>query len=537
MPRVVSLFFPTWSTDRLRRTLGAAAPLAEAPLVLIGHEGRRRVVLALDAAARRAGLRAGMPATKAQALVPGLIVKDAEPAADAKALDRLALWALRHYAPIAAADPPDGLVIDTTGAAHLHGGEDAMLKGMVDQLAASGFSARAALADCWGAAHAFARTMARPTLVVPKGESAKAILDLPIAALRLPQTIVEDLSVLGFERIGELAAKPRAPLALRFGPELGRRLDQAMGSLSEPIDPVRPPSRIEVRRVFAEPISAPETIARITAKLVTQLCEMLEAKGLGARRLDLLFHRVDNRIEAIRIGTALPVRDVKRLTRLLRDKMETIDPGFGIEIMRLAATLAEPLAQKQTISSLAEEPEADVSGLIDTLANRVGEQRLYRFAPVASDVPERSIQKIAPAAPNTGEAWPDPWPDHWPRPARLLPTPEPIETIALLPDHPPVSFTWRGVRRRVKCADGPERVFGEWWKRDAELSAVRDYFRIEDEAGERFWIYRAGDGEDAARFETRRCRAAARRDALRAGRRGDDPATGAHRWFLHGIFG
>ncbi len=221
--------------------MGAAAPPAEAPLVLIGREGRRRVVLAADAAAQRAGLRVGMPATKAQAVVPGLIVKDAEPAADARALDRLALWALRRYAPIVAADAPDGLVIDTTGAAHLHGGEDAMLKGMVEQLAASGVAARAAIADSWGAAHAFARYVGRPVIVVPAGESAKAILDLPIAALRLPKDMVEDLRVLGFERIGELAAKPRAPLALRFGPELGRRLDQALGRLSEPIDPVRPP--------------------------------------------------------------------------------------------------------------------------------------------------------------------------------------------------------------------------------------------------------------------------------------------------------
>ena len=336
--------------------MGAATPPVEAPLVLAGPDRRRRVVLALDAAARRAGLRVGMPAAKAQALVPGLTMRDADPAADAKALDRLAHWALQHYAPIAAADPPDGLVIDVTGAAHLHGGEDAMLKGMVARLAASGIAAWAAIADSWGAAHAMARCGARPTLVVPAGDSAKAILDLPIAALRLPKTIVADLSVLGFARIGELAAKPRAPLALRFGPELCRRLDQAMGRLSEPIDPVRPPDLIEVRRVFAEPIGAAETIARYTGKLTGQLCEALEAKGLGARQLDLLFHRVDNHIEAVRIGTAQPLRDVKRLTRLLCEKIETIDPGFGIEMMRLAATLAEPLAPKQTISALAEEP-------------------------------------------------------------------------------------------------------------------------------------------------------------------------------------
>jgi protein ImuB len=488
--------------------LGAAAPPVEAPLVLTGRDGRRRVVLALDTAARRAGLRIGMPAAKAQALVPGLILRDADPAADAKTLDRLALWALQRYAPVSAADPPDGLIIDMTGAAHLHGGEDAMLEEIVTRLAASGIAARAAIADSWGAAHAFARTMTRPTLVIPAGDVAKAILGLPIAALRLPKTMVEDLSVLGFACIGELAAKPRAPLTLRFGPELCRRLE---GRLSEPIDPVRPPDLIEVRRVFAEPIGAAETIARYTGKLTGQLCEALEAKGLGARRLDLLLYRVDNRIEAIRIGTALPVRDGARMTRLLCDKIETIDPGLGIEMMRLAATLAEPLAPKQMISALAEEPEADVSGLIDTLANRVGEQRLYRFGPVASDVPERSIQKIAPTAPKTGETWPDLWPYHWPRPARLLARPEPIDTLALLPDHPPVSFTWRGIRRRVTCADGPERVFGEWWKQDADLSAVRDYFRVEDEAGERFWIYRSGDGEDAT--------------------------TGSHCWFLHGIFG
>ncbi len=242
--------------------MGDAALPAEAPLVLIGREGRRRVVLAADAAARRAGLRVGMPATKAQAVVPGLIVKDADPAADAEALDRLALWALRRYAPIVATDAPDGLVIDSTGAAHLHGGEDAMVKGMVAQLAAFGIAARAAIADCWGAAHALARYVARSSIVVPAGESQKAILDLPIAALRLPKNMVEDLSVLGFESIGELTAKPRAPLALRFGPELGRRLDQAFGRLSEPINPVRPSALIEARRVFAEPIGAAETIAR-----------------------------------------------------------------------------------------------------------------------------------------------------------------------------------------------------------------------------------------------------------------------------------
>ena len=213
MRRVVSLWLPTWPTDRVRRKLGAALPV-EAPLVLVGRDGRRRMVMAADAAAHRAGLRVGMPVTKAQALVPGLIVKDADLTADGEALDRLALWALRLYAPVGAADPPDGLVIDTTGADHLHGGEEAMVKSMVDRLAASGFAGRAALADSWGPAHAFARYVARPVSIVAKGASAAAVLNLPIAALRLPPEMLESLRVLGFDRIGELADKPRAALAI-----------------------------------------------------------------------------------------------------------------------------------------------------------------------------------------------------------------------------------------------------------------------------------------------------------------------------------
>lgn len=447
-----------------------------------------------------------MPVTKAQALVPGLVINDAEPAADLASLDRLALWALRRYAPIVAAEPPDGLVIDMTGACHLQGGEGAVLTDMMERLASAQITARAAMADTWGAAHGLARFVARPALVVPSGASAATILDLPIAALRLETGMVGALRKLGFDSIGELAATPRAPLTLRFGPEPSRRIDQALGRLAEPIDPVRPGELVSVRRNFAEPIGAPETIARYTAKLVADLCASMEARGLGARRLDLLLTCVDARIEAIRIGTALPVRDTKRLTRLLCDKIETVDPGFGIEIMSLTATLAEPFGHKKMGSMLTQAQDAHVSGLIDVLSNRVGEERLYRMAPVASDVPERSFARIAAMAPDTGTGWPQ----RWPRPARLLAPPEPIDTMALLPDHPPVMFTWRGNRRRVRRADGPERVFGEWWKRDTELIAVRDYFQVEDEAGERFWIFRAGDGEHAG--------------------------TGSQAWFLHGIF-
>ncbi len=477
------------------------------PLIQAQRTGNRRLVYAANAAAREAGLKPGMAVAQAQALVPELTIHDAALREDAVALRRLGHWALKHYSPLVAADLPDGLVMDVTGAAHLHGGEKPMLQNMVTRLSETGIVARAAAADSWGAAHAFARAAAKSVLIVPPGETAARLQNLPLAYLRLGAETVDQLRRLGFETIGDIAAAPRAPLAQRFGAALHRRLDQAFGRLREPIEPLRAPERIETKRLFAEPIAAAETLARYTGKLTATLCEMLQAKDVGVRRLDLLFQRVDSDIQAIRIGTSRPNRDVKRLTRLLCDKLETIDPGFGVEAMTLRASLVEPYQTKQMRNTLLDEnPEVDITGLIDILANRVGEAKLYRFAPVESDVPERSVGRIAPAAMATGKTWPS-----LPRPARLLRKPEPISTIALLPDHPPVSFSWRGIRRRVRRADGPERIFGEWWKRDAERHAVRDYFQVEDDAGERFWIFRAGDGEH--------------------------PETGRQSWYLHGFFG
>ncbi|MBA3833740.1 MAG: DNA polymerase Y family protein [Chthoniobacterales bacterium] len=486
--------------------MGANAPSLDTPLVLIGHEGRRRVVLAADQAARRAGLSVGMPATKAQALVEGLVIFDADPEADSVALHKLAVWMQRHYSPLVTVYHPDGLVLDITGVAHLFGGEDAMLKEMIRKLAAVGCGARLAAAPSYGAAHALARCVANPTLVLEDGKLATALDLLPITALRLTAELPPALKKMGFERIGELNSTPRAPLALRFGSVIGIRLDQAYGRASEPFDPIIPPEVPHVRRNFAEPIGAPETIARYVGVLVEQLCAELEVKGLGARKLDLLFYRVDNRIEAVRVGTSRPVREVRRLTKLLCDQIEKIDPGFGIETMTVTAFVAEPLVYRAAASGLGEPKVEDVSALIDTLSNRIGESQLYRLAPVESEIPERAVKRVAPLAPAGGQSWPA----HWPRPSRLLDPPEHIETVALLPDHPPAAFTWRGLRRRVARADGPERIFGEWWKHEAELAAVRDYFQVEDEAGERYWLFRAGDGEDLK--------------------------TGSQKWFLHGVF-
>lgn len=478
---------------------------AEQPLVVISRSGSKRWVSAADTSARKVGLRIGMAASKAQAVVANLAMIDADPAADAAALERLALWALRQYSPVVAIDGTDGIVMDTEGADHLRGGETMMVSSLVNSLRGRGLTARAAIADTWGAAHALTRLTVAETTVIPVGGVAKAVIGLPIYCLRLPAETIQGLRVLGVDTVGELSAMPRAPLTLRFGPEVGRRLDQLFGRVAEPIEPLRTPELVEVSRNFQEPIGAAETIRKYVLRLVSQLSVELEGRGLGVRRSDLVIHRIDNTRQCVRAGLAKPVRDPARLSKLLCDQIEKIDPGFGIEKMVLAAVMVEPLEERQVTSSLIEEQVVDVTPLIDILGNRG--QRLYRITPVASDVPERSVTRLAPTADETGADWAG----KWPRPSRLMAKPEAIEVMALLPDQPPAMFTWRGKRRRVRRADGPERIFGEWWTRPREMQAVRDYFVVEDEQGERYWVYRAGDGVDLE--------------------------TGSHRWFIHGVFG
>lgn len=467
--------------------------------------GNRREVVGVNEAARALGIKAGMSATEAQALIPGLATYEAEPDEDEAGLSRLAQWALRRYSPVVAADAPDGLVIDATGAVHLHGGERAMLNDIAGRLARVGVTARVAMSGTWGGAHALARHHGEPIVILAAQAGATALVKLPVSALRLPYETVRALRILGFERVGDLLARPRAPLVHRFGVELGRRLDQALGHLAEPITPVVVPDIVSVTRPFGEPISATETIERYTGRLVADLCGALEKRGLGARKLDLVFHRIDNYVEAIRIGTAQPSRDVKHLCRLLLSRLDKLDPGFGIERMTLSALVAVPFGYRAA-PALGEKPQADVTTLVDTLATRVGSQRLYRVALVESDVPERSVARVAPLSAPT----PLRWPQNWPRPSRLLDRPEPVDTIALLPDHPPASFTWRAIRHRVIRADGPERIHGEWIRSDAEMHGSRDYFVVEDEAGLRFWLFRYSE-------------------SVR-------PDAGPHSWFLHGLF-
>lgn len=456
------------------------------------HSGRRIVIAALSRDTMALGLTPGMPLTQARAMVAGLDVRDADPDADLALLQRIGTIAARRITPLTALSGSDGLWLDLTGAAHLHGGEQRLCAGLIRYCARLGLEARIAVAGNAAAAHALARHGAAPLAFCPTGGEREAIALLPLAALRLEPPVVDSMRRLGLERIGDLVDMPRGPIVRRYGRNVLLKLDQALGRAAEPFDPIVPRDAPSATLRFAEPIGGAETIARAIAALLDELTDKLREAGQGVRALLLVCDRVDRQHQRVAVGAARATRDRPHLLRLLSRRIETIDPGFGIDAMHLIAAQTELLGAAHVPGDLAApDPVPDLAQLIDLIAGRIGGRRLYRLSAVESDVPERSMRRIGPL--NA----PLPWPDAWPRPPRLLLRPEPIDNvIAELPDSPPRRFTWRGTTHRLVRGDGPERIYGEWWKRSGERDAVRDYFRVEDESGARFWLFRRGDGRD-----------------------------------------
>lgn len=461
------------------------------------REGSRRLVAAADEAALALGLRPGQTIAHAQASVPNLLVVEAEPEADRAALGELARWCLR-YSPIVQADPPDGVVIDIEGAAHLFGGEAGLVRDLLRRVRRSGFSAHAGLADTPGTAWAMARFGGGG--IVPSGGGAKAVAPLPVPSLRLDLETCRALALLGVERVGQLAALPRAPLTRRFGRALFARYERVIGLAPDPLTPIVPRDVARVRRAFPEPLGHLDGLAAALEHLAGELCRELERRGEGLRLLDAILRRVDGQPIALRVGASLPTRDPAHCVRLVGERLQTVDPGFGIDEMALVAARVEPLRERQAEAVTALDAEnrdaAALAPLVDRLGVRLGAERVFRAAPVESRVPERSVKRVPALAPVTGFSWPD----AVPRPSRIIDPPEEVQAMALLPDYPPRSFVWRRVHYRVASADGPERVHGEWWVSDAEKAELRDYYRVEDEKGRRFWLFRNAPAPEGTRW-------------------------------------
>ncbi|MEZ5913584.1 MAG: DNA polymerase Y family protein [Paracoccaceae bacterium] len=489
--RILSFWFPRLAAERQLRHHALAMP---GPFAVVETRVNSGYLAALNAEAEAEGLFPGQPLRDARTLCPELVTRPADPVAEAAFLRALGRWAGR-FSPWVSVEPPASLMLDVSGCAHLFGGEAALVAEAEAEAGSFGLTLRLGLGDTPGAAWALARHRAGPA-IAPPGQGRAALAGLPVSALRLPPDTARSLERLGLATVGDLAALPRAVLARRFGQGLTRRLDQAFGEETEPVGPMAEPPRFAVRLGFPEPIGLPEDIAASVARLVPALAERLSAAGRGARRLRLQAMRSDHRVETVDLGLARATAEPERLLPVLALKLERIDPGLGIDALRLEAPLTEPLAPRQEAARLdgrgGPTPAARIAleDLIGRLGARLGAEAVTRLHPAESHLPERSALTLAAAWSEPAGAWPPP---PVPRPLWLI-APEALAGAAERPE-PPARLRWRRRSLRLVAAHGPERIAPEWWFDSPEWrSGPRDYWRVETEDGQRLWLYYAHGG-------------------------------------------
>ncbi|RWM22349.1 MAG: DNA polymerase Y family protein [Mesorhizobium sp.] len=492
---------------------------------MISHrQANAQRIAALDERAEALHLKRGMGIADARAMHPSIDIVEADPEADRRLLESLADWCDR-YTPLVAIDATDGLFLDVTGCTHLFGGERSMLDDILSRFFHQGFDVRAGLAATPGAAWAAARFAS--DCIVPGGEEEALLAPLPLAALRIEPEIRASLESVGLRTAGAVMAAPRAPLARRFGVSLLLRLDQALGRLDEAVSPRLPVAPLSVERHLAEPIMLTDEIERLVKMLATTLKADLERRGEGARRLALLLFRVDGAVSRIAVGTSRPLREPLLIQKLFHERLaaleQDIDAGYGFDLVRLSVLSAAAFDMQQAdLAGETRDDGADIALFADRIRARLGESAVLKPVAVDSHLPERAVamlpfaeapQRISPPKKPGKIQDTSSKPVFRPeRPIRLFRSPEPIEVPATeMPEGPPMNFRWRRALYRVARAEGPERIAPEWWREapGQEDAPTRDYFRIEDSDGRRYWLYRQGlYGASQA----------------------------APRWFMHGVF-
>ena len=520
-------------------------PLRSGPLALIETRQGGVRLTAVDPRAVSAGLRPDMTLADARALCPELQTLPADPAADERALTRLADWCGR-YSPWSAPDGCDGIILETTGCDHLLGGEADMMTDMIRRLRLAGIRTQAGLAGTPGAAWGWARfrDQQNSNAIIPDGQVMAHFAALPLMALRLSQDVATEFAGLGIREVRQLYRLPRSSLARRFGGVSLKRLDQVLGRMAEPVSPIGEVSEFRVRRLFPEPVGTGDNIAAALDELLEQLTGWLEKERLGARWLIVSCYRADGGVARIESGCARPSRDVAHWRRLLAEKIDDINPGFGIDAMALSAPRTDRLVGEQPGLSTGPDNQGAVTGLVDRLANRLGSENVLRQGAMNAFRPEASFVMTPPYARNAGEQ--DAWPTGPPRPLRLFPEPEPIDVRTIAGRRSrgaqPDWFRWRRVARRIIRMEGPERITPDWWRMEPQarshLHGVRDYFRAEDASGRRFWLYRMFAEEMAEGGpDTGSDTGSGIADPSDAGVVQQTlPFMLTERWFIHGLF-
>ena len=535
----------------------------DAPVVLTIEGQHGLLIHAVTRAAAERGARPGVRLTDARALDPGLVAVPADPAGDAALVQRLAKWAGR-WSPLVEVDGDDALRLDVAGVAHLFSGEKKLTRDIRERFAALGLTTRVAIAPTAAAAWALSHFGRQPSIVSPakagvplplrrseeqwdsrfrgNDELEQFLAPLPVSALRLEPDTVRTLERLGLKTIGALMDMPRLALARRFrgGEDVLCALDRLVGRKPEPLTaaPAKPAPRALLK--LEEPAIHPEAASQALERLVPELVRQLEERHLGARKLSLTGYRVDGSVAIASVATSIPGREPNHLRRLLADKAAALDPGFGFDAFALRADWTESLGAAQ--ESLVEEPsgERELARLVDRLTVKLGPRAVRKPRAEESHLPERASgwgPAIFPSPSgegrrggvrlkqqrNAGEAssWAlSPFIRHPPpapfleregkRPQRLLDRPEAIDVIYATPEGMPRRFVWRRSVHDIARAEGPERIAPEWWRQPSS-ARLRDYYRVEDIQGRRYWIYREGLIGDG---------------------RGGAPG-----WFIHGLFG
>jgi protein ImuB len=540
--RILSLWLPRLPIDRIKRArsnivaqaeavsrnTNAALPLPQAgevkqntPSVVVAKESNALLIYSLDDAAAGYALTVGQPLANARAICPHLEVFDADPAADTKTLNDIADWCDR-FTPLVALDGPHGLYLDITGCAHLFGGEAAILRQLCDALTAQGFSVSAAIAST----PICARTMNRHVhgMIIADGEEAGAVGPLPVFTLGADEAIANGLRRAGLKTIDDVASRARHEITARFGAAFTARLEQALGQGDVPISPRKPLPDYIVEQRFAEPVATEGVISATLSRLAVTLIASMEKQGKGARRLEASFFRTDGVVRTLIVDTGQSVTRGNVIDRLFRERLDSLsdplDPGFGFDLIRLSASRTEIVVQQQRDLDSHVHDNDELAALIDRIAARIGGKRVLVHLPQDTHIPERAALS-APAQHHLAAAIAADWPERAQgepplRPLRLFENPEPIKVPhAMVPDGPPHQFTWRRALHAVVRVEGPERIAMEWWRQDGKR-LTRDYFRIEDAEGLRFWIFRDGLYESELKDEEGR----------------PVPAN----WFVHGLF-
>jgi len=482
----------------------------DGPFALTDKTANALRLTTVDSEALGLGLAPGMTLADARAQVPHLEAWPHEAAGDAALLDRT-LDAFGRFSPMAALDPPQGLVLDVTGCAHLFGGEAGLMKAAARLSERLGLQSRLALARTPQTARALARFGQGG--IVSEGDDRTTARRLPVAALELASAETQALRRAGLKTLGDVDDRPRAALAARFGADISSRLDRVLGLEDARITPVRPPAPVMADRVLMEPLISTEPLEAVIADLLADTEKALETRRSGARGFRLTVFRVDGQSRRIGLGVARPTREAGNILRLFRERLAALstplDPGFGIDQLRMEALHLQRMDPVQTAIDEQDQRAEALDALIDRLTARLGPEAVTWVRPADSHLPEKASRRVCASRPEAddGVRWPDLDPDSPPlRPLHLFDPPQPVEVISPVPDGPPARFKWRRVTHHIALAEGPERIEGEWWRRDG--GRVRDYYRVEDETGRRFWLFRAGHF-------------------------GDEPAP---RWYVHGLF-